>query len=55
MAGIKKFNQRPITINFSNVSAPLLEFLSCCAFKLYVEGGLSCPPHKSENLFYHAI
>jgi hypothetical protein len=99
MAGIKKFNQRPITINFSNVSAPrehltfaakleigvrsqesggkrkkeegrsqkkcfykyemlpapLLEFLSCCAFKLYVEGGSSCPPHKSENLFYHAI
>ena len=29
--------------------------ISCCAFKLCVEGGLSWQPHKSESLFDHAI
>ncbi|MEP6489895.1 hypothetical protein NDI43_18160 [Microcoleus vaginatus GB2-A3] len=29
--------------------------ISCCAFKLCVEGGLSWQPHNSESLFGHAI
>ena len=36
----------------------LLTTISCCAFKLYVKCGLSCPtptPHKSKDLFYSAI
>ena len=52
--GSKKFTN-DLGLLYSMVRLRSKPLISCCAFKLYVEGGLWGPPHKSKNLFYRAI